>query len=124
MASPRFSIVIPTRNRADTLRHTLRTCVAQEFDDFEIVVSDNDSSPLVREAVESFADPKIKYVRTPRLLAMSDSWEFAVAQAAGEFITLIGNDDGLLLHALPEIDRVIRMLDASILRWDSVCYNW
>jgi FkbM family methyltransferase len=124
MSMPRFSIVIPTRDRADTLRHTLRTCLAQDFADFEIVVSDNDSSPAVREVVESFADPKVKYVRTPRLLAMSDSWEFAVERAAGEFVTLIGNDDGLLLHALSEIDRLVRMLDATILRWDSVCYNW
>lgn len=124
MTMPRFSIVIPTRERADTLRHTLRTCLAQDFQDFEIVVSDNDSSPVVREVVDSFADPKIKYVRTPRLLAMSDSWEFALERAAGEFVTLIGNDDGLLLHALSEIDRLVRMLDATILRWDSVCYNW
>jgi glycosyltransferase involved in cell wall biosynthesis len=124
MSMPRFSIVIPTRERADTLRHTLRTCLAQDFQDFEVVVSDNDSSPAVREVVESFADPKIKFVRTPHLLAMSDSWEFAVEQAAGEFVTLIGNDDGLLLHALPEIERVLRMTDATILRWDSVCYNW
>src|SRR5262249_38681440 len=118
MSMPRFSIVIPTRDRADTLRHTLRTCLAQDFADFEIVVSDNDSSPAVREVVENFADSKIKYIRTRRLLAMSDSWEFALEHAAGEFITVIGSDDGLLLHALTEIDRVLRMSDATILRWD------
>src|SRR5438105_2007062 len=55
---------------------------------------------------------------------MSDSWEFALSHAAGEFVTLLGNDDGLLLHALREIDRLIQMLDAKILRWESVCYNW
>src|SRR5262245_51577835 len=109
MTMPRFSIVIPTRNRENTLRHTLRTCLAQDFADFEIVVSDNDSPPAVREVVASFADSRIKYFRTPRLLAMSDSWEFALEHAAGEFVTVIGSDDGLLLHALTEIDRILRM---------------
>jgi hypothetical protein len=55
---------------------------------------------------------------------MTDSWEFAVTQAEGEYITLLGDDDGLLLHALPEIDRLLRLLNAHALRWESVCYHW
>ena len=55
---------------------------------------------------------------------MTDSWEFAVSHAAGEYVTLIGEDDGLLLHALPEIDRILRQIDAPLLRWESVCYTW
>jgi glycosyltransferase involved in cell wall biosynthesis len=120
----RLSVVIPVRNRAETLLYTLRTCVAQEFDDCEIVVSDNDSSSAVRQVVGGFADRRIRYVRTPALLAMSDSWEFALAQASGEYVTFLGADDGLLPHALPEIDRLLRMLDPPALRWESVCYNW
>ncbi|MCG3128159.1 MAG: hypothetical protein CHACPFDD_03035 [Phycisphaerae bacterium] len=38
---PRFSIVIPTRNRAQLLRHALRSACGQEHDDFEVVVSLN-----------------------------------------------------------------------------------
>src|SRR5262245_26841258 len=100
MAGPRFSIVIPTRDRASTLPFTLRTCLAQEFDDCEIVVADNHSAPPTREVVDSFSDRRIRYVRTPAPLAMSDSWDFAVSQATGEYVLLIGSDDGLLLHAL------------------------
>ena len=120
----RLSVVIPTRNRTETLLHTLRTCVAQEFDDCEFVVSDNDNPPAVRQVVGRIADRRVKYVRTPRLLAMSDSWDFALAQASGEYVTFLGADDGLLPHALPEIDRLLRMLNVPVLRWESVCYNW
>src|SRR5262245_50721321 len=121
---PRFSIVIPTRERAHTLPFTLRTCLAQTYDDFEIIVADNFSAAPIRPIAEELGDRRIKYVRTPQLLAMSDSWEFALSHAAGEFVTLLGNDDGLLLQALGEIDRLIRLVDARILRWESVCYNW
>jgi hypothetical protein len=120
----RLSVVIPARNRAGTLLYTLRTCVMQEFDDCEFIVSDNDSSPETRQVVESFGDKRIRYARTPGLLAMSDSWDFALAQASGEFVTYLGADDGLLPHALPEIDRILRMLNAPVLRWESACYNW
>ena len=41
----KFSVVIPTRERAETLQHCLRTCLVQNFDDYEVVVSDNGSSP-------------------------------------------------------------------------------
>lgn len=124
MARPRLSVVIPSRERAHTLRFTLRTCVAQAFDDCEILVSDNGGPPATREVVEAMSDPRVRYVRTPGTLAMSDSWDFALSQAAGEYVMVIGDDDGLLLHALPEIDRLLRLLDTPILRWDSVCYTW
>jgi hypothetical protein len=124
MPVPRFSIVIPTRNRARTLAFALRTCLLQEFEDFEVVVSDNDSPPATREVAESFGDRRIKYVRTPTALAMTDSLEFAVSHATGEFITLIGDDDGYLPHSLREMDRILRLVDARALRWDAVVYNW
>src|SRR5260370_33595322 len=38
---PRFSLVIPTLQRSDALRHSLATLVNQEYDDFEIVVQNN-----------------------------------------------------------------------------------
>jgi glycosyltransferase involved in cell wall biosynthesis len=123
MSMPRFSIVIPTRERAHTLPYTLRTCLAQETD-FEIVVADNCSSDATAEFVKSIADKRIRYVRSPRPLSMCDSWEFAVSHAAGEYIIVVGADDGLLLHALGEIDRLLRELDAKVLRWEAACYNW
>jgi hypothetical protein len=122
--SPRISVVIPTRNRSRTLAFTLQTCLAQQFDDCEFVVSDNGDSPETRQTVSAFADARLRYVRTPGPLAMTDSWEFAVGQAAGQYVTLLGDDDGLLLHALPEIDRLLRLLDTPALRWESVCYCW
>ncbi len=122
--SCRFSVIIPTRDRERTLESTLQTCLVQEFDDFEILVSDNSTSAATRQMIDRIGSPKIRYLRPPQPLSMSDHWDFAVAQAAGEFITVIGSDDGLMLHTLPELDRLIRMLGTKVLRWSPVCYNW
>ena len=66
-----FSVVIPTRERAETLRYCLRTCLDQEFDDYEVIVSDNHSSPATRAVVDEAGSAKVRYFRTPAPLAMS-----------------------------------------------------
>lgn len=124
MASPRFSIIIPTRNRAHTLRFTLQTCLAQQFGDFEVIVSDNQSGPQTRAVVEACGDPRVRYVRTPAPLAMTDSYDFAVGHATGEVVSVLGDDDGLLLHALSEADRLFSMTGARALQAPSVLYFW
>jgi hypothetical protein len=124
MAAVKFSVVIPTRERAATLRHALRTCLDQNFDDYEIIVSDNDSSPATRAVVDEAASDKVHYVRTPKPLAMSSNWDFAVSHAKGEYVILIGDDDGLLPHALAELDRITRERAAKVVRWEPAYYTW
>src|SRR4051794_27043114 len=100
MSAVRFSVVIPTPERADTPPFALRTCLDQKFDDYEVIVSDNHSSPATRAVVDEVAHPKVRYVRTPEPMAMSANWEFAVSHARGEYVTVLGDDDALLPHAL------------------------
>src|SRR4051794_771114 len=117
MSTPRFSVVIPTRERAATLRSCLRTCLAQDFDDYEIIVCDNHSSPPTAEVVSELAHPRLRYVRAPEPLAMSANWELALSQATGEYIVLLGDDDGLIPYALREIDALARGTGARAIRW-------
>jgi glycosyltransferase involved in cell wall biosynthesis len=124
MTKPRFSVVIPTRDRAATLRYALRTCLEQDFDDYEVIVCDNQGGPATREVVEEAASTRVRYVRAPQLLSMSSNWELAVAQARGEYVLVIGDDDGLLPYALAEIDRLLRQHPTRALRWTSVYYSW
>jgi FkbM family methyltransferase len=124
VSRPRFSVVIPTRERPGTLRYALETCLTQDFDDYEVVVCDNHGSPATREVVDQLASGRIRYVRAPRPLAMSDNWELAVAEAAGEYVTILGDDDGLARHALRDLDRLARRLDARVLRWEAAFYTW
>jgi len=124
MPFPRFSVVIPTREGAHTLKYTLQTCLGQDFDDYEVVVCDNHSSPATRELVEGLASPRIKYVRSEKPLSMSSNWELAVAHAAGEFVTVLGDDDGLLPHALALLDRLLRELKVPAIRWAAAFYLW
>ena len=122
--NPRFSVVIPTRNRADTLRVTLATCLEQEFDDYEIIVCDNCSPPSTKAVVDDFATPRIRYVRSDVSLAMVENWNLAAEHARGEFVIYLGDDDGLMPYALGELDRLFRQHDVGAIRWNWAVYSW
>ncbi len=124
MGSVKFSVVIPTRERATTLRHALLTCLDQDFDDYEVIVSDNQSSPATKAVVDEIASPRVRYVRTPQLLAMSSNWDFGISQARGDYVLLLGDDDGLLGHALAVLDKLTREHPGRVVRWDTVYYTW
>ncbi|GAB3035831.1 glycosyltransferase family 2 protein [Spirosoma pulveris] len=103
----KFTIVIPTRERADTLQHSLRTCTTQDYDNLTIIVSDNCGRDNTRDVVESFADPRVKYINTGKRLSMSHNWEFALDHVQDGFVTYLGDDDGLLPNAVAESNRIL-----------------
>jgi hypothetical protein len=55
---------------------------------------------------------------------MSSNWELAVGQARGEYVLVIGDDDGLLPYSLAEIDRLLRQHPTRALRWTAAYYSW
>lgn len=100
---PYFSICIPTHNRIHTLELTIRTVLAQTFDDYEIIVSDNASNPSAEALVKSFKDPRIRYFRHDSIINGSGNWEFAIQKARGEFLLLLADDDGLVPSTLERV---------------------
>ena len=62
--NPFFSIVIPTRNRADTLKYTIKTILNQDFQDYEIIICNNNSVDDTEEIVKKFSVKWIKYLKS------------------------------------------------------------
>ena len=129
MSAPFFSIVIPTRNRGEELFYTLKTCIEQDLparhgQDFEIIVSDNASSDDIRAVVARIDSPRVRYVRTDRYLSMTESWEFAVAQARGDYVGVVGTDDGYLLNTLSNVFEIIQRTKAEAVTFQGASYSW
>jgi glycosyltransferase involved in cell wall biosynthesis len=121
----KFSIVIPTRERANTLRATLQTCVAQDYDNLEIIVSDNVSGDHTREVVDQFvADRRVRYVNPGQRLSMARSFEFALSHVQeGQVITL-GDDDGLPRKAIIQANEIFNAEKVSALTSERAQYDW
>lgn len=124
MTDVEFSLVIPTRERADTLRYALKSCLKQDFDSFEIIVCDNCGSPATRAVVDEIASPKIVYHRAPEPLCMRDNWNLAYSLTRGKYITYIGDDDSLMPFAFSVLHRLFAREAVKAVRWDSAIYSW
>jgi len=99
----KMTVVIPTRERCATLPFALRTCIEQDYADLEILVSDNASRDDTAAVVATFHDPRIRYVNTGTRCSMTRNWEFALQRVTGDYVTFIGDDDGLLPGAVRDV---------------------
>lgn len=100
---PFFSIVVPVYNRATLVGRALRSCLAQSFTDFEVVVVDDGSSDGSVEAVRAFEDPRIRLLVHQRNLGRCPARNTAMAAAQGQWFVFLDSDDELLPDALRTI---------------------
>ncbi len=124
MSGNLFSIVIPTRQRHDTLKYSIQSVLNQTYREFELVVMDNFSSPETAEVVKSFDDPRIKYYRAPERLSMSDNWELGLSHATGEYIFILGDDDALMPDGLEICCEILKRFNLKIVSWRRSFYWW
>lgn len=96
----KFSILLPTRDRLDLLRHAVASVRMQDYADWEIVISDNASAQDVAGYVSSLDEPRIRYARTERLLPVTDNWNRTVERSTGDYLVMLGDDDALLPRCL------------------------
>lgn len=122
--NPLISIVIPTRERADTLQFTLKTALEQKTRDYEIIVSDNFSQDHTKQVVENLTDERVTYVNTGKRLSMCDNWDFGLSHARGKYIIIIGDDDGVMPGAIDRLKDFIGKHPSKIYYWQTHEYFW
>ena len=94
----RISICIPHYNRMLHLIEALKSFEVQTYRDFEVVVSDDNSTDERAALVLSFlsqTDLRYKYWRNIRNCGYDGNIRNAIDMSSGEFILLMGNDDRL-----------------------------
>lgn len=120
-----FSIVIPVRNNIETLPYTLKTCLDIDYDNFEIVVSDNSDNEDVENYIKSIQSPKINYYKTPIPLQLGRSFEFAYLKSKGDFLIPIGADEGIVRSSLKALKYYLdQYAEDDIFSWGTLSYNW
>jgi len=125
--TPFFTICVPTRNRNETLFYCLKTLLDQDFESYEVIVSDNsddEESKQTLAILEELNDDKIKYHRPTSILSMTDNYEFALSKASGRYIICIGDDDGLVINSLKYVFNFIREHNADVVKCPRIGYGW
>jgi glycosyltransferase involved in cell wall biosynthesis len=89
---PRVTIVVPCFNHGRYLGEALQSVVDQDYEDFEAIVVDDGSTDKTPEVVNSFADPRIKYVSQENQ-GLSAARNTGIRNSSGELIAFLDADD-------------------------------
>jgi len=92
----KISVLLPTRNRLNLLKLAVESVVRQDYEDWEIIISDNHSEEDIAGYAASLNDPRVKYHRTEALLPVTDNWNQALRRSTGDYVVMLGDDDCLV----------------------------
>jgi cellulose synthase/poly-beta-1,6-N-acetylglucosamine synthase-like glycosyltransferase len=104
---PRFSVLVPTRDRPDLLGFCLEALAQQTFPDLEVIVADNPVKAPARDVYERWRKDGWHYVRAPEPIPMHDNWELGVQHASGEFQAVVIDKTILQPSALELANRAL-----------------
>lgn len=116
---PKFTVIIPQKNRAEYIGHTLRTCMIQDYPNFEVIVSDDCSEDESVSVISKLAevDPRIKLYAHKHHLGMRDNFEFALNQVTEGYVMALGGDDGLVPDCIWRMYEILTETKKELLTW-------
>jgi len=93
--TPRLTIGLPVYNGENYLAESLDSLLAQSFEDFELIISDNASTDGTADICGDYArqDSRIRYVRLPQNIGLAPNHNLLVDQARGELFKWASHDD-------------------------------
>lgn len=116
---PLVSVVVPSYNHAKYIRKAVDSVLAQDFPDFELLISDDDSPDNSWEVISSFDDPRIRAFRQESNLGPVGNLVFLIQQARGKYIALLNSDDSWYPTKL---DKQVAVMEAQPQL--GACFTW
>lgn len=88
-----ISIIIPTYNRADTIRKSIISVLEQTYKNFELIIVDDGSTDNTKEIIGSINDERLKYIRHIVNRGACAARNTGIDVAIGEYIAFQDSDD-------------------------------
>lgn len=93
----KVSVCIPAYRQIEYLRETLQSLLAQDFKDYEVIVSDDSPDESVRDLVAEFSfGERLRYIRNTPPLGSPENWNAAIRLAKGDYVKILHHDDQLI----------------------------
>lgn len=108
VTTPRVSICVPAYNAGRWIEQAVSSALAQTFEDFEVIVSDNASVDDTLERVRAFTDPRLTVVGSERNIGPTLNANRCLELARAPLVKFLHADDELYPQCL---ERMVPVLD-------------
>ncbi len=92
-AAPQVSIIIPTYNRRHLIQRALESIFAQSYQNFEIIVVDDNSIDNTRQLISDINDLRIKYIYLDKRKGAAFARNVGIKESQGRYIGFADSDD-------------------------------
>lgn len=111
MGNLKFSVCIATYNMGFLIGRTLDDILAQSFNNYEVIVSDNASTDDTQKVVESHKDGRIRYFKNESNVGYAANLNLCVQRACGDIIFLMSAKSRISQDALEQTCRAFSLSD-------------
>lgn len=96
------SVCIPVYNGEQFIRETIEMVLKQDYDNIEVLVSDNASTDKTVDEINKVHDKRVRLLHNKVNIGMGGNWNGVMKQAKGEYVNIVCADDFLLPYAIKE----------------------
>lgn len=122
MSKIRYTIAIPTADRAEILQHTLKSLSnISKRPDIQIIVSNNASIDKTEKVINNFK--YVDYIKFSERLDIPAHWDAITNYIKGDYFILLGDDDYLFDHLFSKLDYLIDKFKTDLITWDVGLYH-
>jgi glycosyltransferase involved in cell wall biosynthesis len=115
------SVILPTYNRENHIRRSLKSVIDQEGVDFEVIVVDDCSTDNTYEQIADLVDGRrVKFITTPRSVGAAQARNLGAQMAQGKYLAFQDSDDAWLPGKLQmQVDALELGTDDEVLNYCS-----
>lgn len=95
----KFSIIIPTFNRATFLPRAIESVLAQTYTDWELIIVDDGSTDNTKDVVSKYEDNRIRYIYQQNA-ERSAARNNGIAKATGDYVCFLDSDNQMFPNRL------------------------
>jgi hypothetical protein len=117
-----LSIVVPIRQYTIETHYMILSLLASPEKRIEIILGENKvdsgivmSTQLVEAKEEALRDPRVRYCPSSKYLSMSENWARSLKQSSGEYVAIIGADDGIVSENLAPLVDFLEICNENII---------
>lgn len=91
--TPKVTVLMPVYNCEAYVGEAIDSILGQSFTDFEFLIIDDASTDKTVPIVEGYSDSRIKFIRKPKNTGYTNSLNYGLGIAQGEYIARMDGDD-------------------------------